>query len=280
MKRRGVLRAFVLVVFLLMLGTHVSAAPQPGRVHFTAAGDFSSSSAATSVLNAIDSADSDLTLALGDLSYGTRARNRPGATSSPARWAPAIRSSWSRATTRATGRTATSTTSPPACPTSCPAWSAPTGGSTTSTCPPTTRSSGSSLISPGARRSRQHLELRAPALRATTGRRRPSTARARPAIPWVVVGMHKPCISVGKYTCDAGRRHHQPAAQQEGRPGAERTRAPLHAHQAARPGHGLLHLGAGHLRLRLRRRLRRHLRRRVGGACSGWWAPAGSTSAT
>src|SRR3954468_9914187 len=71
MKRRGMLHALLLAVLLLMLGTHVSAAPQPGRVHFTAAGDFSASTNAASVLNAIHTADSDLTLALGDLSYGT-----------------------------------------------------------------------------------------------------------------------------------------------------------------------------------------------------------------
>jgi hypothetical protein len=40
-------------------------------VHFIAAGDFSASTNAASVLNAIDSADSVLTVALGDLSYGT-----------------------------------------------------------------------------------------------------------------------------------------------------------------------------------------------------------------
>ena len=38
---------------------------------------------------------------------------------------------------------------------------------------------------------------------ATSGPRTPSTAPAR-AIPWVVVGMHKPCITVGMYACDPG----------------------------------------------------------------------------
>src|SRR5918998_3636550 len=71
MKRRGFLHALVLAILLLLLGTHVSAAPQPGRVHFTAVGDFHNTSNTSSVLNAINTADSDLTVALGDLSYGT-----------------------------------------------------------------------------------------------------------------------------------------------------------------------------------------------------------------
>ena len=61
----------VLALLLLVLGTHVSAAPQPDRVHFTAAGDFAASSNTGAVLDAIKGAGSDLTVALGDLSYGT-----------------------------------------------------------------------------------------------------------------------------------------------------------------------------------------------------------------
>src|SRR4051812_40555951 len=70
MRRRVGLHALVLALFLLLLGTSVSAAPQPGHVHFTAAGDFGTSSNATGVLSAIDATNSDFTLALGDLSYG------------------------------------------------------------------------------------------------------------------------------------------------------------------------------------------------------------------
>ncbi|HET8987695.1 MAG TPA: metallophosphoesterase [Humibacillus sp.] len=41
-----------------------------GQVHFTAAGDYSASAAAGSVLEAVGASDPDLHLALGDLSYG------------------------------------------------------------------------------------------------------------------------------------------------------------------------------------------------------------------
>jgi hypothetical protein len=55
-----------------MAGTYVSAgSPEPGQVHFTAVGDFVASSNTDAVLDAIDTSQSDLTLALGDLSYGT-----------------------------------------------------------------------------------------------------------------------------------------------------------------------------------------------------------------
>jgi hypothetical protein len=51
-------------------GTTVSAAPTPDRVRFTAAADFSANANAGMVLSKINDLDSDLTLALGDLSYG------------------------------------------------------------------------------------------------------------------------------------------------------------------------------------------------------------------
>ena len=71
---------------------------------------------------------------------------------------------------------------------------------------------------------------------ATSGPRTPSTAPAPRRFPWVVVGMHKPCITVGMYTCEPGRGPVQHAAEQEGRPRAERPRAHLPAQPPARAG--------------------------------------------
>ena len=69
-KRRVGLHALVGGLLLLVLGTHVSAAPTPDEVHFTVAGDFASTSNTNAVLNTVRNLNSDLTLALGDLSYG------------------------------------------------------------------------------------------------------------------------------------------------------------------------------------------------------------------
>ena len=84
----------VLLLGLLGGGTTAQGAGEPGVVHFTAAGDFGSNADTNAVLAAMNTADPDLTLALGDLSYGVRpARSSSGATWSPTGSAPASRSS-------------------------------------------------------------------------------------------------------------------------------------------------------------------------------------------
>jgi PKD repeat protein len=58
-------------VLLAVLAAPVASAPGDPTVRFSAAGDFSASSAATSVFNLIGSLDNDFHAALGDMSYGT-----------------------------------------------------------------------------------------------------------------------------------------------------------------------------------------------------------------
>src|SRR6478672_8776089 len=71
MKRHVGLSMLLLVALLVVLGGGAQAAPQAGTVHFTAAGDFASTSQTGAVLDAIKASGSDLTLALGDMSYAT-----------------------------------------------------------------------------------------------------------------------------------------------------------------------------------------------------------------
>ena len=59
------------VVLLTVLAGPVASAPGDPTVRFSAAGDFSASSAATSVFSLIGSLDNDFHAALGDMSYGT-----------------------------------------------------------------------------------------------------------------------------------------------------------------------------------------------------------------
>src|SRR4051795_1014944 len=67
--RRAVL--FALVSAVVLAGAS-SGAPTPEHVHFTAAGDYASSTGTTAgVLNALAADGSDTHLALGDLSYAT-----------------------------------------------------------------------------------------------------------------------------------------------------------------------------------------------------------------
>jgi PKD repeat protein len=63
--------ALTTVVLLTVLAGPVASAPGDPTVRFSAAGDFSASSAATSVFSLIGSLDNDFHAALGDMSYGT-----------------------------------------------------------------------------------------------------------------------------------------------------------------------------------------------------------------
>ena len=59
------------------------------------------------------------------------------------------------------------------------------------------------MISPALDFGRGEVVVRRGAHPTTPGCGRRSRARAA-GIPWVVVGMHKPCLSVGNYECDPG----------------------------------------------------------------------------
>ena len=81
-----------------------------------------------------------------------------------------------------------------------------------------------------------------------------------PAIPWVVVGVHKPCLRLGQYTLRHRRRPHQPAAAPSGSTWCSpatstSTSAPAAGHSA--PAAGSLTGRFGQLRLRRGRRRRR-----------------------
>ena len=75
-------------------------------------------------------------------------------------------------------------------------------------------------------------------------------------IPWVVVGMHKPCLSIGAVLLRPRRRHHQPAALAQGGPRPHRaTSTSTSARKQLAHGAGCTTLGPGSVRRRLRGRL-------------------------
>jgi PKD repeat protein len=204
MKRRGVLHALVLAVFLLIIGTHVSAAPQPGRVHFTAAGDFSSSGNASSVLNAIDSADSDLTVALGDLSYGTTGQEQAWCDFVTSRVGAGYPFELISGNHESNGQNGNINDFSACLPNQLPGVVGTYGRQYYVDVPADDPVVRFVMISPNL-----------PFPDGTTWSYAAGTPRytwtaqaidgARTAqIPWVVVGMHKPCISVGQYTCEPG----------------------------------------------------------------------------
>ena len=191
-------------VLLTVLAGPVASAPGDPTVRFSAAGDFSASSAATSVFNLIGSLDNDFHAALGDMSYGTtgaeeawcnrgqgrRRRGLPvraglgqpreqrperqhqrllGLPAQPAaRAARHLRPAVLRR--RARQRARWCATSP-----SAPASRSPTGTLTYAAGTP--QYTWTSAAIDGARAA---------------------------GIPWVVVGNHTPCLSLGEYACEMG----------------------------------------------------------------------------
>jgi PKD repeat protein len=203
MMRRGFLHAFVLAVLLLMLGTHVSAAPQPGRVHFTAAGDFSSSSSASSVLNAINAADSDLTLALGDLSYGTTGQEQTWCDFVTSRVGAGYPFELISGNHESNGQNGNINDFSACLPNQLPGVVGTYGRQYYVDVPADDPVVRFILISPALPFPDSTWSYNAGSARYNWTSQAIDGARAA-SIPWVVVGMHKPCISVGEYTCEPG----------------------------------------------------------------------------
>jgi PKD repeat protein len=204
MRRRGALHALVLAILLLMLGTHVSAAPQPGRVHFTAAGDFSASTNAGLVLDAIDTVDSDLTLALGDLSYGATGQEQAWCDFVTTRVGAGYPFELLAGNHESNGQNGNINDFSACLPNQLPGVVGTYGRQYYVDVPADEPVARFILISPAL-----------PFPDGTTWSYDAGTPRynwtaqtidaARAAqIPWVVVGMHKPCITVGQYACDPG----------------------------------------------------------------------------
>ena len=80
---------------VLMLGTHVSAAPQPGQGALHRRGRLRRHRQHAGGAGRIKTADSDFTLALGDLSYGATGAEQAWCDFVTVGSAPASRSSWS-----------------------------------------------------------------------------------------------------------------------------------------------------------------------------------------
>jgi PKD repeat protein len=197
------LHALLLAVLLLMLGTHVSAAPQPGRVHFTAAGDFSASTNAASVLNAIHSADSDLTLALGDLSYGTTGQEQAWCDFVTSKVGAGYPFELISGNHESSGQNGNINDFSACLPNQLPGVVGTYGRQYYVDVPAADPIVRFILISPGLPYQDGTWSYDAGSPRYTWTAQAIDGARAA-SIPWVVVGMHKPCISVGQYTCEPG----------------------------------------------------------------------------
>jgi PKD repeat protein len=203
MKRRGVVHALVLATLLLVLGTHVSAAPQPGRVHFTAVGDFHNNTNTAAVLDAINTVDSDLTLALGDLSYGVTGQEQAWCDFVSSRVGAGYPFELLSGNHESNGQNGNINDFSACLPNQLPGVVGTYGRQYYVDVPADDPVARFILISPALPYPDGTWSYAAGSPRYTWTSQTIDAARAA-SIPWVVVGMQKPCISVGEYTCEPG----------------------------------------------------------------------------
>ncbi len=201
---RAYMRALFLALLLLVLGTHVSAAPQPGVVHFTAVADLASTSNASAVLNGINTIDSDFTLALGDLSYGATGQEQSWCDFVTSRVGAGYPFELVAGNHESNGQNGNINDFSACLPNQLPGAIGTYGRQYYVDVPAENPIARFIMVSPGL-----------PFPDGTIWNYNSGSARyvwtanaidgARSAsIPWVVVGMHKPCITVGMYTCESG----------------------------------------------------------------------------
>jgi hypothetical protein len=175
----------------------------PWRVHFTAAGDFDSNSSTTAVLNTIDDLNSNLTLALGDLSYG-----EPGEESE---WCDYVTSHLGEGypfevvagNHESDGQNGNIEAFASCLPNELPGLVGSYGKQYYVDVPAEDPLVRFIMISPGLTFPDGRYEYRSGSTRYNWTARAIDSARSK-SIRWVVVGMHTPCISVGRYGCQAG----------------------------------------------------------------------------
>ena len=203
MKRHIALPMLLLVALLVVLGGGVQAAPQAGTVHFTAAGDFAATTDTTAVLNKINSVGSDLTLALGDMSYATVGEEQTWCDFVNARVGAGYPFELVSGNHESDGINGNINDFSACLPNQLPGAVGTYGRQYYVDVPAgepagAIRDDFSGLGFPGRR---LHLPVGSP--RYQWASRTIDGARVA-GIPWVVVGMHKPCLTVAKYACDIG----------------------------------------------------------------------------
>ena len=200
----GGAKGWVLVVLaLLCAASGAVGAPSPERVHFTAAGDYNSGSAAASVLEGMAAADPDLNLALGDLSYGVTGQEQA--------WCDFVKSKVGEGfpfellagNHESNGQNGNINDFSACLPNQLPGLVGTYGRQYFVDVPQGDPLVRFVMISPSISFPDSTWSYAAGTPRYEWTRATIDEARQQ-EIPWVVVGMHKPCLSTGQYGCDPG----------------------------------------------------------------------------
>jgi PKD repeat protein len=186
-----------------MLGTNVSAAPVPGTVHFTAVGDFASTANSSAVFAKMKAIDADLTLALGDLSYGLTGQEQAWCDYVTSRLRPGYPFELVSGNHESNGINGNINDFSACLPNQLPGAIGTYGKQYYVDVPATNPLVRFVMISPSLGFPDGNYNYPAGSARYQWTSDTIDGARTA-GIPWVVVGMHKPCITVGQYVCDPG----------------------------------------------------------------------------
>jgi len=203
MSRRRIIWTVTVTLVVLLLGTQVSAAPLPGRVRFAAVGDFGAGANTGAVLDAIAASGSDLTMTLGDLSYGAAGQESTWCNFVTSRVGTGHPFELLSGNHESNGLNGNINDFAACLPNRLPGAVGTYGRQYYVDVPaadPIARFVG---ISPGLTFPDGNNSYAVGSARYLWTAQAIESARSA-GIPWVVVSMHKPCLSVGRYTCESG----------------------------------------------------------------------------
>ncbi len=188
---------------LVVVALPASGVGDPSAVHFTAVGDYGSQAETDTVLDLIDATDPDLNLALGDLSYGTTGAEQAWCDRVTSRVGVGFPFELLAGNHESNGRNGNINDFSACLPNQLPGLVGTYGRQVYVDVPQAAPLVRFVMISPAL------------SFPDGTWSYEPGTPRynwtvaaidgARAAgVPWVVVAMHKPCLSLGQYTCEIG----------------------------------------------------------------------------
>ncbi|WP_116449740.1 PKD domain-containing protein [Blastococcus litoris] len=192
-----------LVLGVVAGGTGANGAAEPGVVHFTSAGDFGASANTRAVLSAMDDQDPDLAVTVGDLSYG--------ATGAEQQWCDLVTSEVGAGfpfellagNHESNGLNGNINDFSACLPNQLPGLVGTYGRQYYVDVPQVDPLVRFVMISPNLGFPDGQWNYPAGSARYEWTAAAIDGARSL-SIPWVVVGMHKPCLSLGQYTCEIG----------------------------------------------------------------------------
>ena len=179
------------------------AKPAEPRVRFTAAGDFGSTEETDAVLKMIKSLDSDVTFALGDLSYGRTGAEKQWCDYVTSRLGEDYPFELVAGNHESDGRNGNIDAFSSCLPNKLRDMVGSYGRQYYVDMPAEDPLVRFVMVSPGLQFPDGEWNYRQGSSRYDWTARAIDTAREK-SIPWVVVGMHNPCLSVGRYGCQSG----------------------------------------------------------------------------